>query len=321
MDGPRQLKYRFDWANMTPEQREAVKASGLHWTTVPVEVDMTDTKLFTTPEAILAESEQGVNDWKHSCGAILLSAQVNHPVHDGPFPLSGSGEVQTQQVPYCPDCHAPPSPQGAPVRPGDQKWPPVRVPVKAVPARAQRPSTPCPDCGGDRDLHFRRLTAETEAFELVRHETAAWCSPCRTWTPCPDDAVNWEKRTGWIGVDLDGTLAHWPDVRAEDADLTWIGEPIPAMLDRVKAWLSEGRDVRIVTARVNPRSRWTDSPTDRADRATAAIHDWCLRHLGRTIPVQYDKDSYMFELWDDRAVCVEKNTGRVIGHHGREWSP
>lgn len=44
---------------------------------------------------------------------------------------------------------------------------------------------------------------------------------------------------GWIGVDLDGTLAEyhgWDDGR--------IGAPIPKMVQRVKQWLAEGKEVR-----------------------------------------------------------------------------
>ena len=41
---------------------------------------------------------------------------------------------------------------------------------------------------------------------------------------------------GWIGVDLDGTLAF----HGEWLGHTHIGEPIPLMLKRVKLWLSEG---------------------------------------------------------------------------------
>lgn len=51
---------------------------------------------------------------------------------------------------------------------------------------------------------------------------------------------------GYIGVDLDGTLAEyhgWGD----DS----IGAPVPKMLARVKKWLAEGQEVRIVTARVS----------------------------------------------------------------------
>ena len=49
---------------------------------------------------------------------------------------------------------------------------------------------------------------------------------------------------GWIGVDLDGTLATHDGKRSQR-----IGAPIPAMVERVKMWLREGREVRIVTAR------------------------------------------------------------------------
>ena len=52
---------------------------------------------------------------------------------------------------------------------------------------------------------------------------------------------------GWIGVDLDGTLAYYDQWRGA----LHIGEPIPVMLERVKRWLDEGKDVRIFTARVN----------------------------------------------------------------------
>jgi len=50
---------------------------------------------------------------------------------------------------------------------------------------------------------------------------------------------------GWIGVDLDGTLAVHMGV--------WdgsIGPPIYPMVDRVRRWIKEGREVRIITARV-----------------------------------------------------------------------
>jgi hypothetical protein len=52
---------------------------------------------------------------------------------------------------------------------------------------------------------------------------------------------------GWIGVDLDGTLAYYDHWRGAEH----IGEPIPAMLERVKRWLADGKDVRIFTARVD----------------------------------------------------------------------
>ncbi len=51
--------------------------------------------------------------------------------------------------------------------------------------------------------------------------------------------------SGWIGVDLDGTLAHYDGWAGPES----IGEPIPLMMARVREWLALGREVRIFTAR------------------------------------------------------------------------
>lgn len=100
--------------------------------------------------------------------------------------------------------------------------------------------------------------------------------------------------SGWIGVDLDGTLAHYEGWNGGD-----IGKPIPAMVARVKAWLAAGISVRIVTARVSVPLVGTH----------AAIEAWCVEHIGVALPVTCSKDYAMIELWDDRAVQVIPNTG------------
>lgn len=114
---------------------------------------------------------------------------------------------------------------------------------------------------------------------------------------------------GWIGVDLDGTLAEYHGF----VSATHIGPPIPSMLNRVKAWLRDGTEVRIVTARAavsgNP---W---PGEVAP-AIVAIEEWCERHVGQRLVVTATKDYAMIELWDDRIVRVEQNTGRVLGGPG-----
>jgi hypothetical protein len=111
---------------------------------------------------------------------------------------------------------------------------------------------------------------------------------------------------GWIGVDLDGTLAEY---------YGWnggiIGEPIAPMVKRVKAWLAEGNEVRILTARV------AFDPTRAGDLLLAAeqverIKAWCLEHVGAALPVTASKDLAMVELWDDRAVQVETNVGEPV---------
>jgi hypothetical protein len=119
------------------------------------------------------------------------------------------------------------------------------------------------------------------------------------------------KGKGWIGVDLDGTLAHWGRWVAFDD----IGEPIEPMVDRVRDMIAEGFDVRIFTARVHTVGlRWCPvrsrhyTPED----AVAAVQQWCLRHIGCMVPVTCVKDGEMIELWDDRAIQVVSNTGRTI---------
>lgn len=103
---------------------------------------------------------------------------------------------------------------------------------------------------------------------------------------------------GWIGVDLDGTLAFYDGWKGEDN----IGEPIPAMLFRVKQWLEEGKDIRIFTARVSRNKK----------KNTEIIQNWTEKHLGVRLPVTNSKDFETIKIYDDRAVQVEENTGRII---------
>lgn len=114
---------------------------------------------------------------------------------------------------------------------------------------------------------------------------------------------------GWIGVDLDGTLAKSVKARSGQE----IGVPIHPMVQLVKRWLAHGEDVRIFTARVNPNHRRGD-----AVRAQRAIEAWCKRHLGQILPITYEKDWDMVLLFDDRARQVERDTGRIFGGHTRE---
>lgn len=105
---------------------------------------------------------------------------------------------------------------------------------------------------------------------------------------------------GWIGVDLDGTLAHYEGEGWGDGS---IGEPIKPMVKRVQAWIKKGIEVRIMTARVayDPRQEQRDR-----------IEIWCFKHIGRGLPITMQKDMGMIALYDDRAVAVEKNTGKLL---------
>lgn len=107
------------------------------------------------------------------------------------------------------------------------------------------------------------------------------------------------KEKEWIGVDLDGTLAKYTVFKGADH----IGEPVPKMVERVKRWLSNGKKVKIFTARVNPKQ-------EGYAKSVTAIKKWCKEHIGKELEITYKKDQYMIELWDDRAVRVKKNTGQ-----------
>jgi hypothetical protein len=109
----------------------------------------------------------------------------------------------------------------------------------------------------------------------------------------------------WIGVDLDGTLAEYDGQMGAD-----IGEPVGAMLNRVKNWLTSGQEVRIFTARAS-------EPAQRR-----AVKAWLKEHGLEACAITNSKDFDMTELWDDKARRVEKNKGRLCkgcksaGHHG-----
>lgn len=104
--------------------------------------------------------------------------------------------------------------------------------------------------------------------------------------------------SGWIGVDLDGTLAEYHGFGNGE-----IGKPIPIMMERVKNWRKSGKEVRIFTARVC---------YDKTGEVTRAVEVWCKKHVGEVLPVTCIKDYGMIELWDDRCVTVEPNTGRRL---------
>lgn len=104
--------------------------------------------------------------------------------------------------------------------------------------------------------------------------------------------------SGWIGVDLDGTLASWHGWNVE------IGPPVLAMTSRVKNWIRAGIEVRIFTARAC------------APEQIPMIQAWCLKHIGVVLEVTNVKDFDCMQIWDDRAVRVPINSGApCCGNH------
>lgn len=101
---------------------------------------------------------------------------------------------------------------------------------------------------------------------------------------------------GWIGVDLDGTIAHYDKWKGMER----IGEPIQPMLDRAKQWLGEGKEVKIFTARASRPG------------GVKPIQEWLKKHGIGGLEITNTKDFNMIELWDDKAVQIIPNTGETI---------
>jgi hypothetical protein len=107
---------------------------------------------------------------------------------------------------------------------------------------------------------------------------------------------------GWIGFDLDGTLAKYTTWNGP----TVIGEPIKPMVDLLQAYIAQGVKVKIFTARVA-------SSNEDKDIARKAIEKWCIVNIGYIIPVTAEKDFGMIALYDDRCIHVQLNTGGILG--------
>lgn len=114
---------------------------------------------------------------------------------------------------------------------------------------------------------------------------------------------------GWVGVDLDGTLAEYDTWKGPDH----IGAPIMPMVERVKNWIAQGLEVKIFTARVC--GLWLEPDSEGYISSAAshiAIGKWLAGVGLPDLDVTCIKDYRMDELYDDRCVTVEKNTGRLL---------
>lgn len=111
----------------------------------------------------------------------------------------------------------------------------------------------------------------------------------------------------WIGVDFDGTLAHYDCDWTADFRAT--GRPIPAMVEQVKKWLAAGEDVRIFTARMDCYHPVQFNLMDW--EVKKPIEVWCKEHIGVVLPITNRKDYWCKAIYDDRAYHVERNTGKI----------
>lgn len=106
---------------------------------------------------------------------------------------------------------------------------------------------------------------------------------------------------GWIGFDLDGTLAEYTEWKGP----THIGEPIRPMIELAGKYLREGVNVKIFTARAS-------SNNPERDKSIIAIQKWSVDVFGCILGITAEKDYGMIDLYDDRCHRVECNTGRIL---------
>ena len=102
----------------------------------------------------------------------------------------------------------------------------------------------------------------------------------------------------WVGFDFDGTISR-TDNPGHFSPPYPLGEPIPEMIAAVKSLLESGITVKIFTARAcEPEN-------------IPAIQDWTERHgLGR-LAVTHQKDYDLIRFFDDRAIPVIENSGKL----------
>ena len=94
----------------------------------------------------------------------------------------------------------------------------------------------------------------------------------------------------WVGFDFDGTLAK-----------EYTFEPIKPMVDRLRTYLRNGTECRILTARGNDPD------------GINLVKTWLREQGFPDLQVTSKKDYQMIVLYDDRARQVIQNEGTVVG--------
>lgn len=106
-----------------------------------------------------------------------------------------------------------------------------------------------------------------------------------------------DVNAGWIGFDLDGTLAR----HGSGDGIGGIGEPIQPMLKRLMSYLKVGVRCKIFTARADDF------------RQVRMVQRWLVSQGVPPLEVTNKKDYLMIYNYDDRARQVVPNLGVVVG--------
>jgi len=122
-------------------------------------------------------------------------------------------------------------------------------------------------------------------------------SPMVRTNASPNDSEEKEyTKKGWIGIDLDGTLARSDTI----LNLSSIGNPIPKMLNHLNQLIQDGNRIKIFTARASDPEQ------------ILLVKKWLKENGLPELEITNIKDYGMILLYDDRAIQVITNTGEAV---------
>jgi len=101
----------------------------------------------------------------------------------------------------------------------------------------------------------------------------------------------------WIGIDLDGTLA----IIDHNTSGVVIGEPVEVMRIILESHITEGYKIKIFTARASYPEQ------------IPIVKKWLKDNNFPELEITCQKDFAMIRFYDDSAVTIERNTGRILG--------
>lgn len=104
------------------------------------------------------------------------------------------------------------------------------------------------------------------------------------------------ENKGWIGFDLDGTLAEYTEWKGADH----IGKPIEPIIRIAKQYIEQGYTIKIFTARAC------------VPEQIPPVKKWCIENGLGDLEVTNQKDFGMILLYDDRCVQVMPNKGIIL---------
>jgi len=110
-----------------------------------------------------------------------------------------------------------------------------------------------------------------------------------------------------IAVDWDGTFVEYREYRGAGV----YGAPVLLMVERVRQWLKDGHEVLIHTARVS-----VEHEPSRIIKEMQSIEATLIDLELPSLHVTANKYTRIAEFWDDRSVCVKKNTGCICENTG-----